>query len=539
MKKRNKTIVIGILGTKLDSGSASRQDRWSRWRPTVSLCQHEELLIDRYELLYETRYQKLAELVRSDMQLVSPETNVCLRPVELKNWWDFAHVYGALFDFAREYPFDPDKEEYLIHITTGSHVAQICLFLLTEAHWLPGKLLQSEPSNKKTETIGAFKIIDLDLSRYDAIASRFRQSHNEAVSYLKQGIKTCNKAFNRLIDQIEVVAIRSQDPILITGPTGAGKSQLARRIFELRKVRQLIKGVFVEVNSATLRGDQAMSALFGHVKGAYTGAASDRPGLLRKARDGMLFLDEIGDLDLDEQAMLLRALEEKRFLPVGSDSEVESNFQLIAGTNHDLGEDVAAGRFRDDLLARINLWTFCLPGLCKRPEDIEPNIDFELEQYAQKTGQHMTFNKQARERFLTFAQSAEAVWSGNFRDLNGAIRRLGTLSEGGRIDKKMVDEELERLRLLWGNKGTAHSTDLFLQTLLGKQGCEQLDRFDRVQLADVVEVCCRSRSLSDAGRSLFTESRKLKRNSNDADRLRKYLARFGITWNDIRGTKAL
>src|SRR5204862_3777135 len=99
-----------------------------------------------------------------------------------------------------------------------------------------------------------------------------------------------------------------------------------------------------------------MSALFGHVKGAFTGALKDRAGLLRSADGGVLFLDEIGELGLDEQAMLLRALEEKTFLPLGSDRETQSDFQLIAGTNRDLMAEVNRGLFREDLLCRINLW---------------------------------------------------------------------------------------------------------------------------------------------------------------------------------------
>ena len=115
-----------------------------------------------------------------------------------------------------------------------------------------------------------------------------------------------------------------------------------------------------------------MSALFGHVKGAFTGANSDRPGLLKSANNGMLFLDEIGELGLDEQAMILRAIEEKRFLSVGSDKETVSSFQLVAGTNRDLSRAVTDGRFREDLLARLNLWTFELPGLKDRREDKSP-----------------------------------------------------------------------------------------------------------------------------------------------------------------------
>src|SRR5262249_54579488 len=161
-------------------------------------------------------------------------------------------------------------------------------------------------------------------------------------------------------------------------------------------------------------GDSAMSALFGHVKGAFTGAVSPRPGLLCKADKGLLLLDEIGELGLDEQAMLLRALEEKCFLPVGSDEEEHSDFQLIAGTNRDLPALVREARFREDLLARINLWTFRLPSLSQRPEDIEPNFDYELECFGKRSGVHITCSREARERFLNFATSPEALWTGNF-----------------------------------------------------------------------------------------------------------------------------
>ena len=120
-----------------------------------------------------------------------------------------------------------------------------------------------------------------------------------------------------MITDIERVAVRSRAPVLLIGPTGAGKSFLARRVFALKHARHRLSGEFVEVNCATLRGENAMSTLFGHVKGAFTGAMADRAGLLRKADKGLIFLDEIGELGLDEQAMLLKAIEEKRFFPFG------------------------------------------------------------------------------------------------------------------------------------------------------------------------------------------------------------------------------
>jgi transcriptional regulatory protein RtcR len=522
------SVVIGLLGTTLDQGKHA--DRWQTWRPSVALCRQPDLIVNRFELLHGLRESSLAELIRRDIQTVSPETEVRLHRIEFADAWDFEQVYETLFEFAKSYPFD-DSEDYLIHITTGTHVAQICLFLLTESHWMPGRLLQCSPERDRSGP-GTVKVIDLDLSRYDRIASRFQQEQREGTSFLKGGIETRNAAFNRLIERIEQVAIATRDPLLLMGPTGAGKSRLARRIYELKKVRHAVKGGFVDVNCATLRGDGAMSTLFGHTKGAFTGALKDRAGLLRTADGGVLFLDEIGELGLDEQAMLLRALEEKTFLPLGSDKESSSDFQLIAGTNRDLLRAVREGRFREDLLARINLWTFSLPGLEARPEDIEPNLHFELDQYAQKTGRRITFSTEARERFLDFALRRGTAWKGNFRDLNAAVARMSTLSLGGRISVELVDEEVDRLNQSWADPRATAWEDR-LRGLIGADRLEQIDLFDRLQLAQIVDVCAKCKSLSEAGRMLFSASREKKASTNDADRLRKYLGRFGIEWSDL------
>lgn len=434
----------------------------------------------------------------------------------------------------RGYTFVPDQEEYLVHITTGSHVAQICLFLLTESHHLPGKLIQTSPPKRHDRGgPGQFSIIDLDLSKYDRLASRFRQEQHEGESFLKSGIATRNAAFNRLIARIEQVAISSRDPLLLLGPTGAGKSHLAKRMYQLKQARHQVRGAFVEVNCATMRGDAAMSALFGHVKGAFTGAVRDRPGLLRAADGGVLFLDEIGELGLDEQAMLLRALEDKTFLPLGGDREVRSAFQLIAGTNADLRQRIRTGHFRDDLFARINLWTFHLPGLRERREDIAPNLQYELEQYTQRTGAQVTFSREARARFLDFAMSPEALWSGNFRDLNSAVTRMATLTSGGRITQEVVDEEITRLRDAWHPPAASPADDWCAQ-LLGPERWSALDLFDRMQLSGVLNLCRQARTLSEAGRLLFHTSRERKKTVNDADRLRKYLARFQLTWEQLQ-----
>ncbi|MFO0747187.1 MAG: RNA repair transcriptional activator RtcR [Myxococcota bacterium] len=527
MVQPRRTVVIGFLGTQLDGGRGPK--RWHHWRPTVSLGQLEDLLVDRVELLFPTSHQALADIVAADLASASPATTVRQHRFDVRDPWDLAEVYAGLLDFAERYPFDTAREDYLVHITTGTHIGQICMFLLSEARFFPARLVQTSPP-ARGESAPRHVVIDLDLSKYDQLAARSAKRQKDGLALLKSGIDTRNRTFNALVAELERVALVSSDPILLTGPTGSGKSQLAKQVVALKRARHQLDGPLVEVNCATLRGDGAMSALFGHVRGAFTGAAGARAGLLAKADGGVLFLDEIGELGLDEQAMLLRAIEERVFYPVGSDQEVRSSFQLIAGTNRELGVEVAAGRFREDLYSRINLWTFRLPGLRERPEDLAPNLAYELERAAHALNQRITMSREAQDAYLAFGTGRGATWAGNFRDLGASVRRMATLADGGRIGVADVRQEIERLRAAWDRVGRrAELAADRVSQLLG-QKAEDLDRFDRVQLDDVIAVCRDAASLSEAGRVLFAASRKSKTSSNDADRLRKYLARFGLDW---------
>ena len=543
MSKPRPLVVIGLLGPTLDAGRG--QKRWNRWRPTVGLHMQDDLVVSRFEMLHQRRFDRLAEGIAEDIRQVSPMTQVRSRHIEFSDPWDFEEVYGALWGFAQGYAWKPEEEDYLVHITTGTHVAQICLFLLAESRHLPARLIQTQPGQRRgpgdlpavgegpATIAGDHTLIDLDLSKYDQLASRFAAEREAGAAVLTAGIPTRNPAFAQLIARIEQVAAATRAPILLGGPTGAGKTVLARRIFELKRSRNLVDGAFVELNCATVRGDAAGSALFGHRKGAFTGAVTEREGLLKRADCGVLFLDEIGELGLDEQAMLLRALEDKVFLPVGADKPVLSDFQLIAGSNRDLRAEVQAGRFREDLLARIDLWTFRLPGLAERREDIEPNLDHELERFAREQGTRVTINAEARRLLLRFALSPAATWQANFRDLGAAAIRLATLASlaSGRIDEALVREEIARLERQWRTPQT--TTDDLVTETLGNRA-DELDRFDRVQLAEVLRVCRASRSLSEAGRTLFAMSRLARKQANDADRLQKYLARFGLDWDALR-----
>src|SRR5574343_71522 len=292
-----KQVAIGFLGTVLDKGGFG-EARWKKWRPSVGICRQPQWPLHRLHLLHDNHSLQLAQLTADDIRRVSPDTEVVLETCNLRDPWDFEEVYAALHDFAAAYPFDSEHEDYLLHITTGTHVAQICWFLLAESRHIPARLLQSSIGRADDGYAGTVKVIDLDLSRYDQIAQRFARQRDDTLALLKSGIATRNEAFNRMIGQIERVATRSGAPVLLCGPTGAVQA---------------------------------------------------REGLLKRADGGMLFLDEIGELGLDEQAMLLKAIEEKRFFPYGSDREVSSSFQLVCGTVRDLQQWVAAGRFREDL----------------------------------------------------------------------------------------------------------------------------------------------------------------------------------------------
>lgn len=531
-----KTIAVSLLGTQLDF-SGKRANRWDKWRPNVSLCSQEDLIISHLHLIRDNHSARLAKVVTEDIHTVSPETTVEEHAINFMNPWDFEEVYAKLFDWCKQQDFEPDSYDYLYHITTGTHVGQICAYLLTESRHYPGRLIQTSPEPKsKDKSKGKIQIIDLDLSKYDQLANRFDTEHSEGKEFLKGGIETRNPHFNSLISQIEKVAIRSQEPILLTGPTGAGKSQLASRVYQLKKMRAMVNGPFVAVNCATLKGENAMAALFGHTKGAFTGAQNAREGFLKTAHNGVLFLDEIGELGLEEQAMLLHAIEYKSFHPVGSDRTVSSNFQLIAGTNRQLKQHIADGAFREDLLARINLWTYQLPGLKDRREDIPANLDYELEQFTKKTGHRVQFNKEARELFLAFAQSPKALWTGNFRDLGAAVTRLCTLADASRISVSDVRSEIDRLESLWSDDDCI-KTDWLLPDIMPASDIAKLDEFDQHQLNHVIQICRQHHSMASAGRALFNVSRLQKASNNDSSRLQKYLAKFGIQWERIAHMK--
>jgi len=204
--------------------------------------------------------------------------------------------------------------------------------------------------------------------------------------------------------------------VLLTGESGTGKEIIAKRIHELSRRRD---GPFVAVNCAALPDSLIESEFFGHVRGAFTGAMADKPGRFELARGGTLFLDEIGDLSALGQADLLRVLEDGIFRPLGSHTTVQADVRILAATNRDLERGCLEGRFREDLLYRLNVITLHLPPLRERPEDIPRLAENFVLHFCSK---HRRPQKKLSTQLRDVLQ--KGVWRGNVRQLRNTIERM-------------------------------------------------------------------------------------------------------------------
>jgi len=174
-------VVLGFVGSTIDQGSGP--GRWAKWRPTIGLCQQEDLVVHRLELLYQRPADKLTKSVIADIATISPETEVRRHLVDFRDPWDFEEVWNGLYEFARAYPFDTDREDYLIHLTTGTHVAQICMFLLAESRHIPARLIQTAPARGANPTPGSYQIVDLDPPPFDRIPHRVHQGQKARATF--------------------------------------------------------------------------------------------------------------------------------------------------------------------------------------------------------------------------------------------------------------------------------------------------------------------------------------------------------------------
>ena len=229
-----------------------------------------------------------------------------------------------------------------------------------------------------------------------------------------------------LRDQL-MVAAPTNGRVLLSGENGTGKELVARQIHSLSHRRT---GPFVEVNCAAIPEELIESELFGHAKGAFTGAVADRRGKFETASGGTLFLDEVGDMSLKTQAKVLRALQEQVIEPVGGQSSVRVDVRVIAATNKDLGEEIRHGRFREDLFFRLNVIPIYVPPLRDRQDDVMRLAEHFIAEFAREYGRRpKTFSPPA----VTLLHAYR--WPGNVRELRNVIERLMIMVPGNVIEE--------------------------------------------------------------------------------------------------------
>lgn len=233
---------------------------------------------------------------------------------------------------------------------------------------------------------------------------------------------------------------RGRWPVLILGETGTGKEVAARAIYQSNPV-----GPFVTVDCSSMVGPLMESELFGHVKGAFTGAATNKIGLLELANGGTAFFDEIGELPLDLQAKLLRVLQEKEFRPVGSVTHRKSDFRILAATNRDLAKEVERGTFRRDLYYRLNVVNIRLAPLRERREDI-PLL---VEHFVKKYGGNYTLTPEALQVMM------EYDWPGNVRELENCVQHMVALNTGPLLHSSDLPSPLQNFMMARRNRAAA------------------------------------------------------------------------------------
>ena len=577
----------GKLDSKLD-----RELRNKIWRPSVALASYPELQFNTYYLLYnkaknqrKEQIEKLEheiDIIVEDIKMVCQGITVIKKPLlfeNISNPWEINEVFPKLNELFKEKPFHENDTNYYVFCNNGTLQTRISLFLLTHQQQINAKRINAMAwKNRKQRDLataqgeascsarGTYEIEDpREVSRamYDKLAQgEVNAKGDKKKDEIQTGIRTLNKPYKSKLELISKVAENTRDPILLTGPTGSGKTQIATNIASMRQNRAKQEIPFKKANCASFSGDPALarSQLFGHSAYAYSGAGdTDQDGLLKQADGGILFLDEIGELPKEVQAMLLTAIEsdesgKKRFLRLGDGKEIASDFMLICGTNHDLWEDVAKGTFRQDLLERISIWHFDIPSLAERREDIPANCQFALEHsknHAITTFSDRAFEPDAEKMFIEFCQDDKMTWDGNFREFNAMVWRMATLAKRTITVRDVQDEikrwkkmrKAERKTLKANSAGTAAEPSQtsplpdascsfeFLRELLGEEEFNKRRLDELAQIAFVVSVCAEAKNQADA-------SRRLRINQNDSKdaspQLSKYLKKLGLDFDKVK-----
>ena len=273
------------------------------------------------------------------------------------------------------------------------------------------------------------KLIEVRALRDEVV--RLRRDLSDRLGF--EGIVGSSPLMRRTLDLVQRVAA-TDATVLITGESGTGKELVARALHTRSRVAER---AFLALNMAALPREMIEAQLFGHEKGAFTGAERRRDGLLRAVRGGTVFLDEIGEMPLAAQAKMLRAIESHEILPVGAERPERAEFRIVAATNRDLETEVREGRFRQDLYFRINVFQIALPSLRDRRDDVPELVAHFVNLHRRRHDRRpLTISNQVMKLLMTYA------WPGNVRELSNVIERACILCDGDTIEADHLPAEL-------------------------------------------------------------------------------------------------
>lgn len=360
---------------------------------------------------------------------------VDLQEISLRSPIDYASIYDEVSRHLKALGLPRPDVEITFHLSPGTPAMAAIWIMLAKTRF-PAKLIQTSKEN-------GLESIDFPFDLANDFLPEFLQRSGERIDRLVKGPKESAPQFNKILYRSDAVRrqvqlarrIAAHDvPVLILGETGTGKELFAEAICE---ASDRAGKPFIAVNCGAIAPELANSELFGHVRGAFTGAVGARKGYFQEASGGTLFLDEVGDLPLDTQVRLLRALQAKEVTPLGDSKPVKVDVRIIAATHRDLAADVAAGRFREDLFHRLAVGILRLPPLRERDGDIDLLSDAFMAQInADARGKPEAQEKKISESAKNLLR--QHPWPGNIRELYHTLLRAAIWSSGPVIE----DEDL-------------------------------------------------------------------------------------------------
>ena len=560
---KTKNVIISLFDPQLDYISKCPDAKeYAKWRPATALLSIDKLpIVSRYILVTPKEHlnaaRRLKSLLKEGMhRLIHARIKDCnkataiiseiadpvqIREIQYTNIWNIRDCSESLKPILQDIiterstlpkanktgtAIGPKKPTIIISLLGSTAAARSALYLTA-------KHLERESGGFQLNLVKP-----LDYGKPTNSTQLWTGTDISAASngLLRQGVGTQHPAYASALDRLECVIQTSPDAkVLLTGPTGAGKSELGRLIISYMQALHgdMNNDNCIIQNVAAIAPNLIESELFGHEKGAFTGANTLHKGIFERANNGILFLDEIGELPLHLQVKLLTILDGNPFTRVGGTEPIPSRFLLLCGTNKDLRKECAEGRFRLDLFERINTWLIDVPPLKDRPDDINRALQRELGEWETAHKNKVNFADGAREFFLDRAK--QCAWDGNFREFHATFLHLALFSGKVGITKQAIKEEFD------------HKSSFDLQTI---QRCNEMafagntpsdksdttksiyDLAEMARLACALDVCRKCKTATEAGEILFAaraeSARRRRTGFSGASSLQRVFASFGL-----------